>query len=52
MAGLGVTALICHVGWEVTTHVVHRLADSVDPGVIIAAESAAGSVAGAMASVC
>ena len=40
------TALICHVGWEVTADVVHRLADGVDPGVITAAESAAGSVLG------
>ena len=46
VAGLAVTALICHVGWEVTADVVHRLADGVDPGVITAAESAAGSVLG------
>ena len=31
VAGLAVTALICHVGYEVTTDVVHRLADGVDP---------------------
>jgi divalent metal cation (Fe/Co/Zn/Cd) transporter len=29
VAGLAITALICHVGWEVTTGVVHRLADGV-----------------------
>lgn len=31
VAGLAVTLFICHVGWEVTTDVVHRLADGVDP---------------------
>ena len=46
VAGLAVTAFICHVGWEVTTDVVHRLADGVDPGIITAAEAAAGSVPG------
>ena len=46
VAGLAVTVLICHVGWEVTTDVVHRLADGVDPGIITTAESAAGSVPG------
>ena len=46
VAGLAVTALICHVGYEVTTDVVHRLADGVDPGVITTAEAAAGSVPG------
>lgn len=46
LAGLAVTAFICHVGYEVTKDVVHRLADGVDPNVIIAAEAAAGSVPG------
>jgi cation diffusion facilitator family transporter len=46
VAGLAVTAFICHVGYQVTTDVVHRLADGVDPSVITAAESAAGSVPG------
>jgi cation diffusion facilitator family transporter len=46
VAGLAVTAFICHVGWEVSTDVVRRLADGVDPGVITAAEAAAGSVPG------
>jgi divalent metal cation (Fe/Co/Zn/Cd) transporter len=31
VAGLAVTAFICHVGYEVTADVVHRLADGVDP---------------------
>ena len=39
-------AFICHVGWEVTADVVHHLANGVDPGVITAAEAAAGSVPG------
>jgi cation diffusion facilitator family transporter len=46
LAGLAVTALICHVGYEVTKNVVHRLADGVDPDVITTAEAAAGSVPG------
>ena len=46
VAGLAVTAFICHVGYEVTKDVVHRLADGVDPDVITTAESAAGSVPG------
>jgi cation diffusion facilitator family transporter len=46
VAGLAVTAFICHVGYEVTTDVVHRLADGVDPDVITTAETAAGSVPG------
>jgi cation diffusion facilitator family transporter len=46
VAGLAVTAVICHVGYEVTRDVVHRLADGVDPAVITAAEAAAGSVPG------
>jgi len=46
LAGLLVTAFICHVGYEVTKDVVHRLADGVDPDVITTAEAAAGSVPG------
>ena len=46
VAGLAVTAFICHVGYEVTRDVVHRLADDVDPDVITTAEAAAGSVPG------
>jgi divalent metal cation (Fe/Co/Zn/Cd) transporter len=46
VAGLVVTAFICHVGYEVTKDVGHRLADGVDPDVITAAEAAAGSVPG------
>ena len=46
VAGIAVTLFICHVGYEVTTDVVTRLADSVDPGVITAAEAAAGDLPG------
>jgi cation diffusion facilitator family transporter len=46
IAGLAVTVFICHVGYEVSKDVVHRLADGVDPAVITAAEAAAGSVDG------
>jgi cation diffusion facilitator family transporter len=46
VAGLAITVVICHVGYEVTKDVVHRLADGVDPQVISTAEAAAGSVPG------
>jgi cation diffusion facilitator family transporter len=46
VAGLAVTAFICHVGYEVTSDVLHRLADGVEPEVITRAEAAAGSVPG------
>jgi cation diffusion facilitator family transporter len=46
IAGIAVTAFICHVGYEVTADVVRRLADGVDPGVITSAEAAAGAVDG------
>ena len=48
VAGLAVTAFICHVGYEVTGDVVHRLADGIDPAVITGAEAAAGSVPGVL----
>ena len=46
VAGLAVTLFICHVGWEVTTDIGHRLLDGVDPSVIIIAEHAATAVPG------
>ena len=46
VAGLAVTVFICHVGYQVTADVVHRLADGIDPSVITGAEAAAGSVPG------
>jgi cation diffusion facilitator family transporter len=48
VAGLAITAVICHVGYQVTADVVRRLADGVDPSVITTAESAAGSVPGVL----
>ena len=44
VAGLAITVVICHVGYQVTADVVRRRADGVDPSVITSAESAAGSV--------
>jgi cation diffusion facilitator family transporter len=46
IAGLAVTLFIGHVGYEVTTDIVRRLADGVDPTIITTAEAAAGSVGG------
>ena len=46
VAGLAITVLICHVGYQVTSDVARRLADGVDPELIRAAEAAAGSVPG------
>jgi cation diffusion facilitator family transporter len=46
VAGLAITVVICHVGYEVTMDVVHRLADGVEPEYISTAEAAAGSVPG------
>ena len=48
VAGLAITVVICHVGYQVTADVVRRLADGVDPSVITSAESAAGSVPGVL----
>lgn len=46
VAGILVTGFICHVGWEVSSDIFHRLLDGVDPAVITAAESAATEVDG------
>ena len=46
VAGLAITMVICHVGYEVTADVLHRLADGMNPDVITRAEAAAGSVRG------
>ena len=48
VAGLAITAVICHVGYQVTADVTRRLADGVDPSVITTAETAAGSVPGVL----
>jgi cation diffusion facilitator family transporter len=45
-AGLLVTTFICHVGWEVSVDVAHRLMDGIDPEIITTAETAAAAVPG------
>ena len=46
VAGIVVTGFICHVGWEVTADIAHRLLDDVDPEMITTAETAAIDSAG------
>jgi cation diffusion facilitator family transporter len=46
VAGIVVTGFICHVGWEVSTDIVHRLMDGVDPDIITTAEELAADVPG------
>jgi cation diffusion facilitator family transporter len=46
LAGILVTGFICHVGWEVTSDIAHRLLDGVDSEVIPTAESVAAEVDG------
>ncbi|HET8583347.1 MAG TPA: cation diffusion facilitator family transporter [Jatrophihabitans sp.] len=46
VAGLAVTLFICHVGWEVSADVTHRLMDGVDPKIVLHAEAAATQVPG------
>lgn len=41
VAGIAVTGFICHVGWEVTSDMAHRLLDGVDPEVVTTAETIA-----------
>ncbi|OBG92630.1 cation transporter [Mycobacterium sp. E3251] len=46
IAGIVVTGFICHVGWEVTADIAHRLLDGVDPEIITTAEAVAATVPG------
>ncbi|OBH94429.1 cation diffusion facilitator family transporter [Mycobacterium scrofulaceum] len=46
VAGIVVTGFICHVGWEVTSDIAHRLLDGVDPEIITTAEAVAAAVPG------
>jgi cation diffusion facilitator family transporter len=48
VAGLLVTGFICHVGWEVSSDIAHRLLDGVDPAVITTAEATAAHTAGVL----
>ncbi|VBA55305.1 putative cation efflux system protein [Mycobacterium attenuatum] len=47
-AGIMVTGFICHVGWEVTSDIGHRLLDGVDPAVVAAAEEVAAATPGVL----
>ena len=46
VAGIVVTGFICHVGYEVTTDIAHRLLDGVEPEIIPTAEATAIAVPG------
>jgi cation diffusion facilitator family transporter len=46
VAGFAITAFICHVGYEVTKDMIHRLMDSIDPNELAAAQNAARAVDG------
>lgn len=46
VAGLVVTVFICHVGYGVTSDLVHHLMDGIDPDLLTAAVAAAGGVPG------
>jgi cation diffusion facilitator family transporter len=49
VAGFAITAFICHVGYEVTKDMIHRLMDSIDPDELAAAQNAASAVDGVQA---
>jgi cation diffusion facilitator family transporter len=44
IAGLAITVMICHVGYEVTTEIVSHLMDAVDPALLDEAKSGASTV--------
>jgi cation diffusion facilitator family transporter len=46
VAGIVVTGFICHVGWQVSSDIGHRLLDGVDPAVIATAEAVAAQTDG------
>lgn len=46
VAGLLVTGFICHVGYEVTTDLLHHLMDGIEPDVLESSERAATAVPG------
>ncbi|WP_156690412.1 cation diffusion facilitator family transporter [Mycobacterium sp. Marseille-P9652] len=48
VAGIVVTGFICHVGWEVTADIAHRLLDGVDPEIVTTAETVAATVPGVL----
>jgi cation diffusion facilitator family transporter len=51
IAGFFVTLFICHVGYEVTSQIVHHLMDGVDADHLSAAETAARTVSGVKSAV-
>jgi cation diffusion facilitator family transporter len=48
VAGLLVTGFICHVGWEVSSDIAHRLLDGVDPAIVATAEATAARTGGVL----
>jgi cation diffusion facilitator family transporter len=48
VAGLVVTGFICHVGWEVSVDIAHRILDGVDPAVIATVEAVAAETPGVL----
>jgi len=46
IAGIAITLMICHVGYEVTSEIVSHLMDAIDPQLLDDAASGAGSVPG------
>ena len=48
VAGIIVTGFICHVGWEVSTDIGHRILDGVDPAMITTAEAVAAKTPGVL----
>lgn len=48
VAGLLVTGFICHVGWEVSSDIAHRLLDGVDPAIVATAEATAARTEGVL----
>ena len=46
IAGIAITLMICHVGYEVTGEIVSHLMDAVDPAILDRAQSAARTVPG------
>lgn len=48
VAGLVVTGFICHVGWEVSADIAHRILDGVDPAVIATVEAVAAETPGVL----
>lgn len=48
VAGLVVTGFICHVGWEVSAAIAHRILDGVDPAVIATVEAVAAETPGVL----